>query len=91
MAKKIVKRTGTSVDAIIDQLKKVGHGVELTANTLYAGAAAKGFANQNTIRGRLSELTTMGIITRRKGWTNVYYGLPTTPTYGATLAGAGGQ
>ncbi len=45
---------------------------------IYSSAVLHGFPNQNTLRGRLSELVTEGYVERRKGWGGkVWYSIPT--------------
>lgn len=59
-------RIQTAREAVLSYLKK-NKGVEVRQTELYSHARTQGFPNQNTIRGRLSELFTDGVIERRKG------------------------
>lgn len=45
--------------------------LETSQATIYAYCAARGFPNQNTIRGRLSELVNEGTVIRRSGWNSM--------------------
>lgn len=70
------KRIQGARETVLSYLKS-HKGQELRQGEIYGHAATQGFPNQNTVRGRLSELYTEGTIERRKGWGGtVWYKFP---------------
>lgn len=64
----MTKRIETAKDAIVGALKFGGDGARMTQTEIYKTLEGKGFPNNNTIRGRLSELVRNGTLNRRTRW-----------------------